>query len=191
MISCDYRLENLSEGLCESTRNASKALAAMQKLFPQKPRLERIDCKLPKSMNPRKSVFESFGFDFEKINDPYLYHAFLPPGWTLKILDKSRGRLIDDKGRTRGEVYKPTNYLRDHSFMFLFKRYNVTFRHLNLEALDTSVEVIVIDYDNNIIHRVGECKEICSDRYESLKKEAEAFLDSNYPDWKDPGKYWD
>ena len=67
----------------------------------------------------------------------------------------------------------------------LFERYHVAclIGHPN--------KVCVLDYDNTIIKEIGIVEDAWSEECDKLEEQGYKWLDENYPDWRDPTKYWE
>ena len=191
-MSYDAKLDGmLALTLGISTGNASEGLETVRDMEQKSVKNSR---RLPKEMYPSKAAFEDLGFTFTDTGDEILYEATLPEGWkTVETPGSSIlwENLVDDKGRVRGNYcYKGAFYDR-YGVMNLKSRYNSTYELTKPNDWDSPVNVVVKDADGTIIFHVGQCEKMYSDKYFYLLKKGEEFLNSNYPDWKDPTKYWD
>ena len=170
------------------TGNASEGLEAVEKAEQSRAQNE---CMLPKRMDPSKEDFEILGFVFEEVGDEVLYQAKLPEGWTAKTDGGYWTTFFDQKGRKRGEsFYKGAFYDRD-GYMVLCCSFSVAHEAIVPPDRKNRIRVFVKDCNEKEIYEAGRCKEIYSDRYFKLVKEAEKYLATNYPEWKDPIEYWD
>ena len=52
-------------------------------------------------------------------------------------------------------------------------------------------ELLVMGADDTILYTAGQCKNAISLECDELMSKAEEYLNTNYPGWKDPTKYWD
>ena len=176
-LAIGMRTGNVTEGL-ETVQNAEQNQA-------------RNNGLLPKDMRPSKEAFESLGFAFEDIGDDVLYHATLPDGWTLKSDGGYWTYLIDEKGRERGSYFYKGAFWDRSGHMNLHTRFRVCDGHINSDNCDSPIKVYAKDADGSIIFDAGQCKEYYADGYEDKIKEVIEYLNSNYPEWEDPTKYWD
>lgn len=138
---------------------------------------------LPKKMSPTKKAFESIGFTFEDVEDDIFYQTTLPKGWTIdNSSNKSLTFLIDHKGRKR------VTYYRDYPqpFMSLIRKFCINFRPVEQNSVIVSVD----DSDGHVIASIGSAFR-GSDMQDYLVSQSKEFLNSNYPDWENPCKYWD
>lgn len=66
----------------------------------------------------------------------------------------------------------------------MFQRYHV-------ECLVKRGKVCVLDYDDAIIKEIGIVEDVWSKECDNLIEQGYEWLDENYPEWRDPTKYWD
>lgn len=66
----------------------------------------------------------------------------------------------------------------------LKKRYHV-------DCFAGDKKVCVLDYNNAVIKEIGKVEDIWSEDVNKLIQQGYEWLDKNYPDWKDPTKYWE
>ena len=138
-------------------------------------------CKLPQCMSPSQEDFESLGFTFEDIGDNEMYGSSLPNGWTIQQA-KDCLFLVDEKNRKRGHIF----YLNSYIFMDLFRRFSIN-QHIVGKSFLSPYKVFVGDFDGTCIFEAGKS----TFHYDALVSKAEDYLNTNYPEWKDPLKYWD
>ena len=177
----------LAMAIAMSTGNASEGLEAVKNAEQNR---ARSACRLPKDMSPSKEDFESLGFTFKDIGDDVLYQATLPDGWTLKS-DGYWTYLIDEKGRERGSYFYKGAFWDRSGHMNLHTRFRVCEGHTNSDDCDSPIKIYAKDADGTVIFDAGQCKEYYADGYEDKIKKAVEYLDTNYPEWNDPTKYWD
>lgn len=142
-----------------------------------------------------KAILQSRGFVFSDDETDYCNKekefVKLPKNWRLTKTDSPLVNIItDDKGRYRGSVH---DYLHS-SWIELFTKYDVMIKtkqvglnHFAYAEVWSDIEVVYTT--NNVV-----IKSICPiDRYEagqSAKELAHEWLNQNFPDWKNPGAYW-
>ena len=157
---------------------------------PQKP----VTGLLPKDLDPEKEIFESLGFIFTDSDNPLLYQATLPLGWTICKDEKKRICIKDEKERIRVQVRSnPSTLCLD-----LLTRYQIT------EFYDKKKESFVIsilDWNKKKLFSTrGHCPERLrpekggwerTSEYCAIRDEYLEFVENNFPDWRDPTKYWD
>lgn len=150
----------------------------------------RVTCKLPKDMKPNKETFESLGFIFKDINDDIFYQATLPKGWKLKPNGFYYTIIIDEKNRKRVTFFCKSSSYDNRGHMNLSKRFSTAYKHTDPENQKSPIKVFIEDADESIFFNVGQCKSEYSNEYEDLLSKATEYLDTNYPEWKNPTKYW-
>ena len=177
----------LAMAIAMSTGNASEGLETVQNAEQNR---ARSACRLPKDMRPSKEAFESLKFTFKDIGDDVLYQATLPDGWTLKSDGGYWTYLIDEKGRERGNYFYKGAFWDRSGHMNLHTRFRVCHEYIS-DDCDSPIKICAKDADGTVIFDAGQCKEYYADGYEDKMKKATEYLDTNYPDWNDPTKYWD
>ena len=156
----------------------------------------RKSCALPRKMTPSKEVFKKLGFVFNDIGDEILLDAKLPEGWTTELIPSSTvlyEKLIDEKGRERGEYYYKGDPCDRSGWMRLHSRYNVVYLYFDPTYwCSNTIKIFVSDSANSsVVFTAGRCIDEYSEKFDKLVKKAEMYLESTYPDWKDVTKYWD
>lgn len=174
-------------GMC--TGSASEGIETVETAEQNRAQAE---CNLPIRMIPSKEAFEALGFIFEDIDDDILCKATLPKGWKLKASENEYGTdLIDEKGRKRGSSFYKGAFYDRNGHMNLSQRFNIAYNATNPEKWEGPYTVLVKDADGTILFTAGKYEKIYSDEYCALMDQAEEYLRTNYPEWKDPTKYWD
>ncbi len=152
----------------------------------------RRNWMLPKDMSPRKEVFESLGFVFEDIDDNVLYQATLPDGWKLESDGGYWTTIIDEKGRNRGSYFYKGAFYDRSGHMKLFRKFFLSNVYADPEDFSSPVTLVVKEIGNeNIVYEAGQCEKSYGDDYFKLEKKAKEWLNTHYPEWEDPTKYWD
>lgn len=138
------------------------------------------------------------------VGDKLFQQATLPPGWKMVITDHAMwSKIVDGKGRERFAVFfKAASYDRK-AHMNSIRRYNLDSDYDTMEKTKRS-RVVVRDYDGKVLFSLdgtvqralrGEDSRETIDAYykesESLRKQAEAWMDANYPQHADFTAYWD
>lgn len=147
--------------------------------------LSRHICKIPKKgMVPSRRIYELIGFNFSPSKNSAYYVATMPAGW--RVVNSGincKLYIVDAKGFRRGEKiwdFHNPNFT-------LLTRYSTTFLRLDPDT----IEVIVKDSDGRVIYSAGCCSEFGSDKYKQLEEKCYAFLQKNFPDWREYDAYWD
>ena len=143
-----------------------------------------------------KAILEAAGVKFlgEVEGDPMFQYVELPAGWKKAPTDHSMwSKLLDDKGRERASIfYKATFYDRS-AHLSLTTRFG--FRRDYDREEKEGVAVTYVTDGGNIIHTTEAIKmpDDRQKRYEvgdKADKAASAWLNKQYPDWRNPGAYW-
>lgn len=140
-------------------------------------------------------ILESFGVKFlgNVKGDELFQHVELPEGWKKEPTEHSMwSKLVDDKGRERAAIF-----------------YKAAFYDLKAHVTLTPRFAVRTDYDRydkgEFVSLVTDCEETIyttplidfDDLVESYQRSmqqdsiAQEWLNTNYPDWKNPGAYWD
>lgn len=156
---------------------------------------------LPLEIAPRdKKWLESVGFEFsgiiEKGDDPIIQAVRFAPGWKKEQCENKHWfNLITPEGLIRAHVLYSPALPSKKSYMNMCRRYDW---YLYDDSITETEE-------GKMMIRVRECEReilFCTEEltyenlkesgevYEKLKKSAEDFLDTNFPDWKDKFAYW-
>lgn len=190
-MSYDPMLEGMmSLAIGMSTGNASEGLDTVQNAEQNR---ARRNCNLPKKMHPCKEAFEALGFTFEDIPaDDVLCKATLPDGWKLKSDGGEYWTyLIDEKGRKRGSYFYKGAFYDRCGHMNLSQRFQTASDAANPKTWEGPYTISVKDADGTILFTAGKCEKTYSKEYDELMDKAINYLRTNYPEWKDPTKYWD
>lgn len=158
-----------------------------------------------------KSVLEKLGVRFlgEVPDDPIFQYVEFSEGWKkVPTAEPRLSMLVDTNGRERARIfYKAAPYDRRASLL-LETRY--TYRDiLNRSAFDGTLlndtEPIVAFVTDGCGEGVGEERILWTSEefdppqerlerfraWQAARKQAEAWLDENFPQWRDPLAYWD
>jgi len=142
-----------------------------------------------------KAILEAAGIKFLGVvegDDMFQYVEF-PQDWKKMATDHSMwSKLVDDKGRERASIFYKAAFYDRSAFMSLTRRYGATFDYDRFDKEGVAV-AIATDcgkpiYTTDPIPANGKEKYDISDE---VKKVAIEWLDENYPDWQNPGAYWD
>ena len=166
------------------------------------------DDTLPVNMEPKgaKQFLEKAGFRFMGVATfhlPLFQRIQLPFGWKKEPTSHPwLTMLLDGQNRERARiVYKAADNL---AVMSLVPRFGIRERGYSVdEKLGTQGPITRVVTDGGTVGKSGKAiylteaiptSDTKSDRfraYQSAGKEAEAWLNENYPDWRDPFAYWD
>ncbi len=151
---------------------------------------------LPTKMGANdKAVLEKAGVKFgDKVEgDEIFQYVELPAGWKKMPTDHSMwSNLVDDKGRVRAAIFYKAAFYDRKAHLSTRQRYGYSFDY-DREKKD-GVGVANITDGGNVIHTtepivVGDRKSYeVSDQADEL---ARAWLDANFPNWREASAYWD
>ena len=135
---------------------------------------------------PDKASFENLGFKFlnEKTDSEKVQ---FPVGWRKKRKTYALISIVDEVHRLRGCMIE-TSDKKTGEKIIMFKLY--TYVYPSYFCTVDKINVCIRDGYGNIIKTIGECEKTTED-FEVLWFEAIAWLNNNYPDWKNPTKYWE
>lgn len=126
-----------------------------------------------------------------------------PPGWKKEPTDHSMwSKLMDDKGRERAAIFYKAAFYDQSAHVTLSNRFSATL--MPVEGWDASstsgkkVGVVTdcgkVVFQTNPTGAMPEAHDKRSEWYadqDAKRAEATAWLDNNYPDWKNAAAYWD
>jgi len=152
-----------------------------------------------------REQLEQMGIEFGERGllpvDALFVEVRLPDGWRKEPTSHSMwSKLIDEKGRERANIfYKAAFYDRD-AFIGIKRRFSCCVQpHGGYESPDYDYETaprVAVVTDQDIVIWQSEAEEISKDvpTYEAAQRflpDARKWLESLYPDWKNPLAYWD
>lgn len=130
---------------------------------------------------------ESLGIEMIPDSPPCGTFVNIPDGWTFK---KESGYIVesttiyDDKGRRRiysCHFFPVKRYVQDDILRF-------DTRYFIRRAENWKTATVVDAIDNTELFAV---KVESGERYEDAENKCRKFLNSKYPEWENPSKYWD
>lgn len=141
----------------------------------------------------KKEDLEKSGIKFlgEVPGDELFQFVELPEGWKKQATNHSMwSKLFDDKGRERASIFYKDAFYDRAAHLSIKRRYNVQTDHEGYEkrygiCLDDCTEI----HRTEAIACDGEI--LALDAREKAKQLAEAWLNDNYPNWRDRSAYWD
>jgi len=144
-----------------------------------------------------KEILEDAGIKFlgEVEGDPMFQYVELPTGWKKLPTDHSmHSKLVDEKGRERANIFYKAAFYDRSANLSLSTRFNFRLDYDRREK--EGVAVAHVTDGDNVIHSTEPIKLPDDNRkqYEVSEKAHEAaiaWLNRQYPDWKNPGAYWD
>jgi hypothetical protein len=148
--------------------------------------------QLPKDMRgATREQLEAIGFKFGTDIDELFVTAHLPPGWKKAATDHSmHSDLVDDKGRERAGIFYKAAFYDRRAYLSFNPRYSEN-HYVECPANPGVYQVQVEDARRQMrvfgtYAKGREGWDECS-RLEGL---ARAWLDEQFPLWRDPLAYW-
>ncbi|CAN5153847.1 hypothetical protein BH09PAT1_BH09PAT1_5090 [soil metagenome] len=143
------------------------------------------DCRLSESA--RRALLKA-DFTFDQIVDPsngqVLHFMVFPIGWKRVFINSHQSSEIHDvQGRRR--VVHDTSY----EDIIVLTRYRVRFSYSKNVASASDEEKVLFSTEPFTL--AGMISDGIAEARSVAEAEAKAFLSGRYPDWKDPGAYWD
>lgn len=153
-------------------------------------KLNKMDMLPLKIEGVAKEDLEKIGFVFGAKIDDLFQQCTLPPGWTKHATDHSMwSELRDEQGRKRASIfYKAAFYDRD-AFMRFESRFS--YRSINTDAGREAPYRVFITDGGVEIHTIGEHGYRDWDAEDKMMAEAKQWLDTNWPQWRNPLAYWE
>ncbi len=141
-----------------------------------------------------KPQWEAVGFTFDE-SKPFedrkdariFVRCHWPTGWKLQPTDHSMwSSVLDANGHKRARVFFKAAFYDYNAHTFgLESRYSVGSDYVNLDDYQDSRKIYYV-IDNQTSQRLYEAQ----GDVQTARAEVEAWLAINYPDYKDPLKYW-
>jgi hypothetical protein len=147
---------------------------------------------MPSRMHPSREAFEAVGFKFGDAIDDIFLSATLPDGWTRKGTDHSmHSNIFDNQGRARVGVFYKASFYDRRAGARLKARFVVDeVEHANTTGFDKDTASIVVKDAGVEIKNFGTAGSLDWDFCALMRGEAEDWLDTAHPDWRDPVKDW-
>ena len=150
---------------------------------------------LPKDCN--REALTMCGVIFGKDADDLFVNVQLPDGWKKQATSHSmHSDLLDDKGRVRAAIFYKAAFYDRRANMRMYGRYNID-EYVSCDAAGNDIEYgkhthfkTVITDGDTVLHVISMRKEDDYTAGDILGREARAWLDLNYPDWRNPLAYW-
>ena len=142
-----------------------------------------------------KAILEMAGVEFlGPVEDDDLFqYVKLPPGWQKQPTDHSMwSKLVDEKGRERASIFYKAAFYDRNAHLHLSTRFAVSFDYKRSE--EEAIAVAHVTDCGKKIHSTDpiRMKNDCDwEAQDKAKNRAEKWLKKHYPDWQNPGAYWD
>lgn len=152
---------------------------------------------LPKICNnASREQLEALGIVFGKDVDDLFVEVQLPSGWKKEAAGHSMwSNLVDDKGRKRAAIFYKAAFYDRSAHMHLTNRYMATYQPINGYGDNYNPDdptIGVVTDQGEIIWRTDrQAARKDFKLQDELEKEARAYADAHYPDYRNPMLYWD
>lgn len=130
-------------------------------------------------------------------DDPIFQFVRLPKGWKKRATEHAMwSDLLDEQGRVRAAIFYKAAFYDRRAHMTLLSRFTVR-RDYDREDVENKAVAMAFDMATGkaVMTIVsGTLPDDGQEKYEVSKRvvaEVVAWLDAKYPEWKNPGKYWD
>lgn len=144
-----------------------------------------------------KEILEAAGLKFlgPVEDDKMFQYVEFPQGWKKVVTDHSMwSDLVDDKGRVRASIFYKAAFYDRSAHMDISTRFRVS-RDYDLQNKE-NVAVTCVTDDGKVVYTTEpiQLPKDTKQKYE-ITDQAEniaiKWLDEHYPDWQNPGAYWD
>lgn len=151
---------------------------------------------LPKDCD--REALTKCGVIFGKDADDLFVNVVLPDGWKKQATSHSmHSDLLDEKGRVRATIFYKAAFYDRCADMRMCCRYNVA-SHIPCDADGNDVEYgrhthfkTVVADDAASLDSLGRIRDKADYNTGDMHvKQAQDWLDQNYPDWRNPLAYW-
>lgn len=148
--------------------------------------------------NKTRAILEKAGVKFigPVEGDDIFQHVELPDGWKKAGTEHPMwSKLVDEKGRERAAIFYKAAFYDRSAHLSLTSRYRIDMDYDRLKK--ENVVIAYIKDGEQIIHTTepkGFSDKNSPERFElteQTRSEAANWLKTNFPDWQNPGAYWD
>lgn len=130
------------------------------------------------SLVPGQQYFSAAGFTVAEQDGKG--YVDLPNGWNLAYGRK----LVDERGRIRGYYDEDTDYLALSTY------YRVVMPHQASPKCQNAHYWVVVDYLDRVVYMPQTIKILNMSMAEIFLLQCRNFLETHYPQWKNPNAYW-
>jgi len=161
---------------------------------------------LPRDCNGcSREQFEKVGIVFGDTVDDLFIEARLPQGWRkVQTAHSMWSKLVDAQGRERASIFYKAAFYDRSAHIGISRRYSYSVRPVNgYDAQNYKKDewaCVVTDCDATIreLQRIEPEPQTNDrdtwlawyDKKDKLRSAGRAWLDANYPEWRDPTAYW-
>jgi len=142
-----------------------------------------------------KAILEAAGVKFLGVveGDDMFQYVELPEGWKKVATSHSmHSKLVDDKGRERASIFYKAAFYDRSANMSICRRFSVSFDWTRFDK--DKVGVTNVTDGDKVVYTTEPLQAEDKkgwDVEEVTNKVAIEWLDESYPDWRNPGAYWD
>ena len=123
--------------------------------------------------------------------DDLFVNVTLPAGWTKRATEHDMwSDLLDEQGRKRAAIFYKAAFYDRSAHMTLNRRYSAYQRPVNDGDFSGPRHGIVLDQDTVIWQTEQQVAYKDWPAMDAVEKQANAWLDKRYPDWRNPLAYW-
>lgn len=147
-------------------------------------------------MHDGRAIYEKMGIRFGELvkDDPIFIEATLPQGWKKVGTDHAMwSKLLDEKGRGRAMIFYKAAFYDRSAHMSAKPRFSVSTYDENRKRGAPRIGT-VSDADGSVRFTSEPFAESAKGPWEAddaARAACVAWLDANYPDYKNPLAYWD
>ena len=124
--------------------------------------------------------------------DDLFVNVTLPAGWTKRATEHNMwSDLLDEQGRKRAAIFYKAAFYDRSAHMTLERRYSAYQRPVNgYDDYEGPRHGVVLDQDSVIWQTEQQAPYKDWPAMDAVEKQATAWLDERYPDWRNPLAYW-
>ena len=145
-----------------------------------------------------KKILEAAGVKFvcQVPDDPMFQVVEMPKGWKKQRTDHSMwSNLVDDKGRVRASIFYKAAFYDRSAHLRLNSRFTVSQDYDRTEKEGVAVSRVMdganVIFSTEPVKLPEKRDSAYYDVTDAVQQKATEWLDATYPDWQNPGAYWD
>jgi hypothetical protein len=147
-----------------------------------------------------RHMLEQLGFVFGENLDDLFVSVEPPQGWTLRPSSHSMWSYVhDEQGRCRASVFYKAAFYDKSAHVSIDRRFGISryqacdvdgHRIVAGDNLPEFVLCEIVDHDKSCVIVIGKRERTDYEQADVLDARAEAWLEENKPDWRNPLAYW-
>jgi hypothetical protein len=158
--------------------------------------------RLPRKMGEPsgRRMLEQLGFVFGENLDDLFVSVEPPQGWTLRPSSHSMWSYVHDNlGRCRASVFYKAAFYDKSAHVSIDRRFGISryqacdvdgHRIVADDNLPEHVLCEIVDHDKSCVIVIGKRERTDYEQADVLDARADAWLEENKPDWRNPLAYW-